>query len=74
MNREYISISGLRGDGRRPGELRHMSYELGLIKSADGSASFSMGQTRVLAIVHGPRATARGRGEHDEVTVSCDFS
>jgi exosome complex component RRP41 len=75
MNRlEYINISGLRQDGRRPRELRRLRSEMGLFRSADGSALFEMGQTQVLAVVYGPCAVARGRGEHDEVTINCDFS
>lgn len=37
-----------RPDGRAPGELRPVSYELGFQEWAEGSVLFSMGKTRVL--------------------------
>jgi ribonuclease PH len=37
-----------RPDGRAPGELRPVAYELGYQEWADGSVLFSMGKTRVL--------------------------
>lgn len=44
---EFVSPEGLRLDGRRPKELRQLKAELGVLKSADGSAMFEMGNTKV---------------------------
>lgn len=52
---EYISLDGLRVDGRRPGEVRKVRAKCGALENADGSASFALGNTRVLATVYGPR-------------------
>lgn len=44
---EFISPEGLRMDGRRPKELRRLSCQLSVLASADGSAVFQMGNTKV---------------------------
>ena len=44
---EFLSPEGLRLDGRRPKELRQLQCELGVLDSADGSAMFTMGNTKV---------------------------
>ncbi len=50
-----IDERGLRTDGRRPDELRPIRIELGVLKNADGSAIFEMGNTKVIAAVYGPK-------------------
>lgn len=45
---DLLSIDGLRVDGRRPGELRRITCELGSVSEVDGSALMSMGLTKVL--------------------------
>eukprot|EP00887_Chlorella_sp_A99_P000396 scaffold13.g396.t1 len=52
---EFVSPEGLRLDGRRPRELRALKCEFGVLASADGSATFEMGNTKVLAAVFGPK-------------------
>ena len=47
-------IIGLRIDGRKPTELRKISCEVGAFAQADGSATFSQGNTKVIATVYGP--------------------
>lgn len=47
---EYLSVDSLRLDGRRPTELRALSAELSTLSSADGSATFCMGQTKVCTL------------------------
>jgi len=72
---EYVNVSGLRVDGRRPREVRRVRSRLGLFGWADGSALFEQGNTKVLAVVHGPREPARRSDrEHDEAVVNVDFS
>jgi exosome complex component RRP41 len=44
---EYVSPEGLRVDGRRPKELRELRAQLRVLQSADGSATFEMGNTKV---------------------------
>lgn len=44
-----------RSDSRKFDELRKMEAKVGIIKRADGSAMFKMGNTIALAAVYGPR-------------------
>ena len=44
---EFVSPEGLRLDGRRPRELRRLNCEIDVLGSADGSAIFEMGNTKV---------------------------
>ena len=53
MNAPLVSPEGLRSDGRRPSELRHMLMNVGRAK--DGSSSVRHGNTRVLVRIDGPR-------------------
>ena len=50
---EYVSPEGLRQDGRRAQELRQLKCEIGLLNKADGSATFEMGNTKVLTAFGG---------------------
>lgn len=45
----------IRSDGRTPHELRNIKCEMGLFHpQATGSASFNIGNTKVIAAVYGP--------------------
>jgi ribosomal RNA-processing protein RRP41/SKI6 (EC 3.1.13.-) len=44
-----------RKDGRAYNEIRPLKAEVGILKNADGSAYFEIGNTKVLAAVFGPR-------------------
>ncbi len=44
-----------RNDGRKMDEVRPMSAKVGIVPSADGSASFQTGKTKAIAVVRGPR-------------------
>ena len=44
-----------RHDGRKPDELRQIEAKVGVIKNADGSAYFKIGNTWAYAAVYGPR-------------------
>jgi exosome complex component RRP41 len=44
-----------RSDGRANDELRPIKAEMHVLKNADGSAYFEMGNTKVIAAVYGPR-------------------
>ncbi|HLC67989.1 MAG TPA: exosome complex exonuclease Rrp41 [archaeon] len=47
--------NGIRHDGRRLDELRPMQAAVGVLKNADGSAMFKIGNTTAFAGVYGPR-------------------
>ena len=44
-----------RDDGREMTEVRPMKAKVGIVPSADGSASFETGKTKAIAVVRGPR-------------------
>ncbi|XP_019184768.1 PREDICTED: exosome complex exonuclease RRP46 homolog [Ipomoea nil] len=45
-----------RGDGRTANQLRPLACSRGVLNRAHGSASWSQGETKVLAAVYGPKA------------------
>ena len=60
---EYVSLEGLRTDGRRPHEPRFCaasfdSYPISRSNGCTGSAAFSLGQTVCVAAVFGPNSTS----------------
>ncbi|KAL2632448.1 hypothetical protein R1flu_017134 [Riccia fluitans] len=72
---DFISPEGLRLDGRRPLELRQLQAEIGVVEKADGSATFEMGNTKVIAVVYGPREVqSRSQQQHDQALVRCEYS
>ncbi len=52
---KLIDKKGLRLDGRKPGELRSIEIEVGVLPNADGSAYIRQGKNKILAAVYGPR-------------------
>lgn len=76
-NPEILSDSGLRGDGRKPSEIRSVNCKLGVFDQADGSAYFELGNTRVLAAVYGPHEISennKGKATHDRAIINCQYS
>ncbi len=57
---------GLRIDGRRFDELRQMEARVGVLKNADGSAYFRLGDTVAIAGVYGPRRVFPKHEEESE--------
>ena len=49
------SLYEKRSDGRKFDEVRPVKAEVGIVPSADGSASFETGGTKAIAVVRGPR-------------------
>ena len=71
---EWVSLAGLRTDGRRPHEIRRLRCTLGSNPQADGSAMLEQGQTQVLAIVHGPHeVTRRADAQHDKAILDVEL-
>ena len=60
---EEMIKDGIRVDGRKLDELRPMSAKVGVLKNADGSAMFKMGNTYAIAGVFGPREVHPKRDE-----------
>jgi len=64
--KELISVAGLRVDGRRAGEVRRIRSKFGLFQRVDGSAYVEQGQTKVIAVVYGPKEYTAGSRKHEE--------
>lgn len=64
-----METEGLRRDNRPLNKIRPISVKVGIIESADGSAEFSLGNTRVLAAVHGPVAAKSRFEQVDRATL-----
>lgn len=52
---DFISVAGLRVDGRRSEEVRRIRTRFALFQRVDGSAYYEQGNTKVIAVVYGPR-------------------
>lgn len=66
--------NGLRHDGRRLDELRPVRMEVGILRSANGSALVEYGRTKVLAAVYGPREPqARYIALPNRATIRCRY-
>lgn len=72
---DFISLAGLRPDGRRGREIRRVRCRFGVFKGADGSAYLEMGQTKVIAMVKGPReVTRRQDRKYDMAIVNVEYN
>lgn len=70
-----MSVAGLRLDGRRPGEVRRVRCELGVLPNFDGSANLEQGNTKVAVTITGPcEATIRSKALHDRARLNCTVS
>ena len=47
-------LATLRANGRKLNESRQVSFELGTMKNTNGSAIFTIGNTKVAAFIQGP--------------------
>jgi exosome complex component RRP41 len=52
---EKFITDGIRLDGRKTNELRHIKIEVGILNRADGSCYLEFGKNKVIAAVYGPR-------------------
>jgi exosome complex component RRP41 len=74
QSRELLSAEGLRVDGRRPGELRKISVELGVLPNVDGSCLYTQGYTKVLATVVGPQDGRSNQKRVMEAVIECEYA
>lgn len=74
-SRELVSAAGLRGDGRRPREVRRVRASFGALATGDGSAYLEHGLNKVVASVTGPRSvSSRSRQEFDRARITCEVA
>jgi exosome complex component RRP41 len=64
-----------RNDGRKFDELRKMEAKVGVVKRADGSAMFKIGNTVAIAAVYGPRTLyAKSLQKGDTAILRCNYN
>ena len=51
---QMIDANGVRNDGRKAGDVRPISIELGVVPVADGSCRMRWGTNEVIAAIYGP--------------------
>jgi len=71
---DLISVEGYRLDGRKPTELRQFRCSFNTIPDADGSCYLEYGNSKLLAMIYGPYEGHEGRLNHEQATITCDFS
>lgn len=60
---------------RRPKELRQLKAQLDVLSTANGSALFEMGNTKVLAAVFGPKPTElRSQEDEKRAIIRCEYA
>ncbi|RKP23212.1 exosome complex exonuclease RRP41 [Syncephalis pseudoplumigaleata] len=78
MTNAYLRVrcgAGLRVDGRRANELRKVKCSLSPLSHASGSAYVEQGNTKVLAVVYGPReARHKGHAMHDRAYINVEYT
>lgn len=73
-NVRLLDNKGLRKDGRRLDELRHIKMEAGILKRADGSCYINWGKNKIIAAVYGPRQAPRYVQEPHRAVVQCWYN
>lgn len=69
--KSLLALTGLRVDGRREGELRHVSMRFGEEEAGSGVAYYQQGNTHVCAVVTGPRESNR-KGDRNGAVIECE--
>ena len=72
MSKIPLLIDEFRQDGRKPKETRKIEIEMDITKNSTGSAMVTLGETKVIAWIHGPRESKSkvdGKG-----SIKCYFS
>ncbi|EEA05925.1 3' exoribonuclease protein, putative [Cryptosporidium muris RN66] len=59
----HSSSNYIRNDSRIPNEVRPINIKTGTVATCDGSAYFSIGRTRVLCTINGPKLTKSSLNE-----------
>jgi exosome complex component RRP41 len=73
MAREPLFIGDLRLDGRKNDELRDIDISMNVVKDSNGSAMISMGETKAIAWINGPRE-GKGKNFDNKGALKCIFS
>ncbi|KOC70048.1 Exosome complex component RRP41 [Habropoda laboriosa] len=71
----FENENGLRSDGRRAMELRHIRVRMGVFSQADGSAYIEHGNNKIFVTVYGPHQPRGSTGRStSKGIVNCQYS
>ena len=73
MNKDLLLIGSYRSDGRKSNEIRDIQIATDIISEASGSAEVSLGETKAIAWISGPRE-GRNKNMENRGQVKCIFS
>jgi exosome complex component RRP41 len=69
-----ITKKGVRHDGRKSDDLRNISFKVGILDRADGSALIQWGRNKILAAVYGPRELhPKHLAMPDRALIRCEY-
>lgn len=75
MENTEIFINNFRLDGRKSNEIRPQLIKMGIIKDSRGSCLYTVGETKILAWINGPKESMKMRNTiENEGVVKCNFS
>ena len=71
---EKLIVNGKRLDGRKLNEMREMEIKVGVIPNADGSAMVTLGETKVICAVYGPKEVLPRRNlDSEKAFLNCVY-
>ena len=73
MNKEPLFIGEFRQDGRKAKENRELKVKMNITKDSNGSCMLSLGQTKVISWINGPRES-KSRTQEKKGSVKCIFT
>ena len=69
-----ITKDGIRHDGRKREDIREITFEVGVLDRADGSAIINWGKNKILAAVYGPRELhPKHMAMPDKALIRCSY-
>jgi len=74
LNFNLLVKTLIRSDGRKFDELRPIEMKVGIIKNADGSAYFKVGNTEVYAAVYGPKEVPKFLADYDKALFKAKYN
>lgn len=73
MNKEALFLNEYRQDGRKANEIRQSTRQMDIITNSSGSCMFTLGETKVIAWIKGPRE-AKSKTQETKGSVKCFFN
>ena len=74
LNSSFFVKGFVRSSGRKFDELRPIEIKVGVIKNADGSAYFKIGNTEVYAAVYGPKEVPKFLADYEKAIFRAKYN